>query len=269
MADFENRRELYWVVGTSTNVGKTTIASTLIEVLNESGTPCAGFKPFGAFRPRENIEFMMECYPGSNCRLFGPDAQKLTQASPLTNGNILLDVVAPSYSLFNQRIQEPILLRTGSYCLGNVEYFTTAENEKLLRRADYRRIFEKCGLPYEQAKVFNPRADDVHKLSSQKVARAFDRLLTLNPRAIVCEGAGAYLPLWPQGPLPNHLFLVTHDHVHFCRDIRFDKPIDPTRRSTVEDISTSTPMRSMPFFLMEAQGRDSKMKKIVRYLLET
>ena len=269
MADSKLPQEIYWVVGTGTNVGKTTIASALIKVLNESGIPSVGFKPFGALRVKESIEFMLEFYPGSNCLLFGSDAQKLTRASPLTDEKTWADVVAPYYSLFNTRAADPILMRTGSYCLQNVEYFTAVRNANLLRRADYRRLFEKCGLPYEQAKTFDPRVEDADEFSRGKVIRAFDRLLTLNPKAIVCEGASAYLPFWRDGPLPNHVFVVTHDLVHFYRDMKINKPLEFTARSTVGDISTSTSRTSSPLFVMESQGRDSMMKKTVRHLLQS
>ncbi|MTW23010.1 hypothetical protein [Allochromatium palmeri] len=44
---------LFWVIGTATNVGKTTVATALIRHLNASGLPALGFKPYVGGRLRD------------------------------------------------------------------------------------------------------------------------------------------------------------------------------------------------------------------------
>ena len=95
----ERRRanpEIYWVVGDQTDIGKTTIAAALIRVLNQNQIPALGFKPYGGSNLRDVVDFMLAQFPKSNCAAYGPDALKLTRASPLTSDEHI-DLVCPVF----------------------------------------------------------------------------------------------------------------------------------------------------------------------------
>jgi hypothetical protein len=218
---------IYWVVANQTDVGKTTVSCALIRVLNGQGIPTLGFKPFGGLCLKENIDFILDQYPRSECKLYGSDAFKLSRASPLTSSD-LVEVVGPSYRLFDPRIDtRTVLMRKGSLLLGDRVFFQPAGVAGYENRPDIQRLIERTKLPFHEATpVANDHKRALDAMHSEKVTAAYAHLLSLGPEAIVCEGASGWLPFWPGGPAVNHVLFVGADELRlFPRvDLSFRPP---------------------------------------------
>ena len=265
--------EIYWVVGSGTDVGKTTVATALIRVLNSQGRRTVGFKPFAASLLQDLVDFMIEKYPGSPSKLFGKDAWKLATASPLT-GPDMVDLVVPAQILCYPFWPSAVLVRSGSASLGNVEYFCSEQGAKLKNRQDLQRIIKKSGLPFDQAQVtekltigYGARRD------AEKKQRAFNALLGLGVDAVVCEGAGSWLPIWPECPTVNHLFVVANGAVSLYPDLgrkfdfRSDRPLREAGRLQHSLNRSDTRKVSSPLYLAQSARHDEIASTIVSQLL--
>ncbi len=264
---------IYWVVGNGTDVGKTTVATALIKVLNARGERTIGFKPYAASLLLSIIDFMVEKYPLTPCKLFGNDAWELTMASPLT-GPEMIDLVAPIQLLCYPNWQSAILVRGGSLLLDNVEYLCSDNGAALRDRTDFQALARVTGLPLGEAVVRDGLGlDEAAHLSPEKPKQAFARLLDLGVDAVVCEGAGKWLPLWQDCPAANHVLEVADGRVLFCPDLDFSLPFDPTsagqgrERLSAALNAPDRPTVSSPLYLAEAGRRAEMAQRIVKGLL--
>jgi hypothetical protein len=177
---------------------------------------------------KENIDFILEQFPRSECKLYGSDAFKLARASPLTSSD-LVEVVGPSYRLSDARIdRRVVLMRKGSLLLKDRTFFQPKNVAGYQDRPDVQRLIERTKLPFHEAKLIacnNKRALDL--IQPEKVAAAFAHLQSLGPEAIVCEGASGWLPYWPTGPAVNHVFFVGAGEVRLFP--RVDLSFRPSR----------------------------------------
>jgi hypothetical protein len=223
----QSQPEIYWVVADNTDAGKTIISCALIRVLNNAGVPTVGFKPYGGMALKDDFDFMIENYPKSNTLLYGSDAAELAKASPLTTID-MVEVIGPSYRLRHSRIEDVVLLRKGALLLNNREFFKLDTTANFYQRPDAQILMDKAKLPLRDAQIIkskNPRSIDL--MQPEKLVAAFEFLKSLNPKAVVCEGASAHLPAWKNGPKINHLFFISKGDVKFLPniDLTFDLPI--------------------------------------------
>jgi hypothetical protein len=204
---------VFWVVAEGTNAGKTTVAEAAIRVLNKAQRPALGFKPFGGFDLRENIDFVLSEYPLRDAKLYGKDALRLVRASPLTS-DALVEVVGPSYRLLNG--PHLVLVRNGSLLLGNRSFLKPKKYAEFDRHNDIKRVAEIGGLPFAAAEITKDfKAREIDFVQLDKVSSSYDYLLKLRPEFIVMEGASGYLPFWPEGPAVDHIFLIRRDSLLF------------------------------------------------------
>jgi hypothetical protein len=271
---------IFWVIANKANAGKTTVSCALVRVLNANGIRAVGFKPYGGTNMKESIDFILEQYPRSECTLYGSDAYKLCQASPLTTSD-LVEVVGPSYRLFDPRVGKSVLMRKGALMLGNRSFFQPADMAGYHDRPDIRRLVQLTNLPFHEATLLAPRSKAaMDHVQSEKVAVAFAHLLSLEPEAIVCEGAGARLPFWKEGPPVNHVFFVGPDKVQLYP--RVDLSFRPPRRlryflgrqrvPVSRDLLSALHRRikrpaTRPIDVVEKQGRDAFTDELVAALL--
>ena len=215
MHDNSPSPEIYWVVGDGTGVGKTTISCALIRALNRAGIPAAGFKPYAATLLAEGIAFLAAGATRSPSRLHGEDALRLVEASPLTSVE-MLDVVACAQFLCHSRWPGAVMARTGAEVLGNAEYFRSDDATLAQERYDLRALLAKTGLPFAGAKPAG--ALDFFRapaLSPEKQKPAFEFLARLGAAALVCEGAGRFIPNWQDCPGVNHVICIAEGRVTF------------------------------------------------------
>lgn len=216
--------DIIWVVGTAPDSGKTTFASGLVRLLNRCGLPAVGFKPHGAFRLIEHVDHVLSLNPTPQGLLYGNDVVKLAAASPLTPPH-LSEVVGPSYRMTLSNARKQILFaREGSTLLGDREYYSAPGLSEFLSHDDFNRIGTHVGLPFSSA---IPRPDLRWPLmigDGSKQHSAFKHLKSLGPKAIVCEGAGSFLPSWPGMPRVNHLLLIDDGKILFFPHANFDCP---------------------------------------------
>lgn len=264
---------IYWVVGNGTDVGKTTVASALIKALNEAGDRAIGFKPYAVSLLHHSVDFMIEKYPRSQAKLFGNDAWELTVASPLTDAD-MIDLVVPTQLLCYPSWQSTVLMRTGSASLDNAEYFCSERGAELQDRSDIKDIVAKTGLPFGAA---NLRQDIGIKgaacVSPEKQEQAFGRLLEIGVDAVVCEGAGRWLPVWQNCPAVNHVIYLASGMVRFFPSVDLSFPFKPT--DELQDVKTLTAilkasklrMYSSPFYLVEEGRRDASVGALAQGIL--
>ncbi|MFZ6818930.1 hypothetical protein [Undibacterium sp. Ji22W] len=255
--------EIYWVVATHTNAGKTTLAAALIRVLNALGCPTVGFKPFAGMRLRDGVDFLSSQSRELNHRMAFSDGALLSQASPLTAGEYV-DVVVPRQLIFKDSVRDTFLLRTGSQTLHNVEVWTNEQGQALAKRADVAYLIEKMNLPFAQARILEPIARPRSAVGREKAEQAFAYLKTWQPQAIVCEGAGPWLPVWQDQACVNHVFMLTADSLHFYRDA--DLQID-VRNGVASDVGKDeesnyalAPDYKILLKALQAKGIQSRMQ---------
>ncbi|NIA68917.1 hypothetical protein HBA54_09960 [Pelagibius litoralis] len=264
---------IYWVVGSGTNIGKTTIATALIRALNGNGERAVGFKPYASSRLYDLIDFMIEVYPRSQCKLFGKDAWRLSTASPLTGAD-LVDLVVPTQLLSHPTWRSILLMRTGTTQLNNVEFFCSEYGAKLKERSDLRHIIGRTGLPFDSS-VLKADIDITYApcVSPEKQRDAFNALLDIGVDAVVCEGAGEWLPIWQDCPVVNHVIFVTGGVVNLFPnlDVGFSfNPTAPARHvGELAEVLKNPALRrfSSPLYLVEEERRERMAQRIVQELV--
>lgn len=146
------KTEVYWVIGEDTDCGKTTIATALIRELNRLGISSMGFKPISGILFTEKHDLLNDEFPLSKCGIFGNDALKLCDASPLSTRE-MLDIVNPSLLLCHDSYDEPLLIRVGSRQCKNIEYFKFNSLDDFLKDSHHEHIFKKAQLPSDVLKL--------------------------------------------------------------------------------------------------------------------
>ncbi|MDO8776030.1 MAG: hypothetical protein Q7K57_46440 [Burkholderiaceae bacterium] len=199
---------MIWVVGDNTNVGKTTISAALIRALNAGGKATIGFKPYAGARLMDALSLLEEIAAGDGF-LAGRDVRKLAEASPLMP-NEWLEVANPSWRLTHPVRDAAVFLRKGAAAIGRRSFFHTCNAKACLSRDDFQHLNKFMRLPLESTLSIQDMPADQLDFSDQDVQRAsFNRLLTLNPDIVVCEGAGRLLPVWNGAPAVRHLLFIS------------------------------------------------------------
>lgn len=272
MAPIDNP-EIFWVVGNDTDVGKTTLSTALIRNLNRRGKKTVGFKPHAGVSFVRHIDFMLEFYRRNECRVFGEDALRLAQASPLTTDE-LVEVIAPSYRVHFPTVRHTVLARVGAKILGNRQFFRSRTTTEFPRRADIARLTEMIGLPFDEAVVLEEGAPRIDLMLHEERARAFGYLRDLGAESMVLEGAGGFLPVWFGGPMPNHVLVVTEDVIHFFPNVSVHVDVQqPNGRvaSTRVLLQRLAEVNCRPIsshkYLVESRHRDSVSEKFVDALI--
>jgi hypothetical protein len=266
--------EIFWVTGNDTSIGKTTLACALIRALNTRGTPAVGFKPYGALRYHDSEALLDESAERSACRLVGGDVMKLVDASPLTSFD-WLDIVGPAYYLIYQSWPMAMFARTGSLALGSVEYFKSEEAAIAQQDPDVRARLQRAELPIDDAKIRELNFRTAGTLRPLNQAMAFGRLGTLGARAIVCEGAGRYIPHWQGCPGVNHIISIARGRLTiFPRaNVVVAFPIDRGLVNTAELLAFLETLgrprlRAELRFVLEPELRDAEADRAVAELLQ-
>ncbi|MBN9363461.1 MULTISPECIES: hypothetical protein [unclassified Devosia] len=269
MAAHSPSPEIFWVIGPDTHVGKTTIAAALIRSLNRQGCPTVGFKPFGGFLLQEAMEFGAGQVRRSGCEVCGGDAERLASASPLTPLG-MMDVVGPLYMVSYPVYGRPVLMRIGSRAFGNVRYLYHDHARGLLERSDVVELLREVGVPLDAMEATTFGFLDAPALSTDAHASAYGRLLALEPRAVVVEGASNHLPIWKAG-LVNHVLLVTGEAVSCFARINLEVPFSSQLKMTQSIFHhlkvAPRPVR-VPMTLAPPEGREEAALVIVDQLLE-
>ena len=267
------KTKIIWVIGSGTDVGKTTIAAAFIRAMNRRGAPTVGFKPYAASMAKDLIDFILEKSTKSKCSLFGNDGWELSMASPLTLSE-LVDVVAPAQFLCHPNWKSVVLARTGAVATDNVAYFRSVHTASIEARSDIAEFMRKTGLPFGEAKIVESlRFLAAPSLTPEKQQRAFDFLLALGARAVVCEGSGRFLPLWPDGPNPDHAVLLAGGTVNFFPNIRasYDVKAGATLTSAKGFLELLDSVRarhiSVPLYFVESGRRRAFADEIVESLI--
>lgn len=215
---------IIWVAGTAPDSGKTTFAAGLVRLLNRCGLPTVGFKPHGAFRLIEHVDHLLSINPSPMGHLYGNDVVKLAAASPLTPPH-LSEVVGPSYRMsFSNALKQILLAREGSTLLGDREYYSAPGLSDSILHPDFKTIVTHAGLPFNQTILRPDLRWPLAIGDGSKQAAAFRYLKSLGAKAIVCEGAGSFLPSWPGMPRVNHLLLIDDGKIYFFPHANFDCP---------------------------------------------
>jgi hypothetical protein len=201
---------IYWVIGEATNSGKTTIATSLIRVLNSLGKPTIGFKPLAGIRFSQSKDLLINEIPYSDCGMFGGDALKLCDASPLTNRG-MLDIINPRLLLFKDNILEPLLIRIGSKKLNNLDYFRGEFLEEFLKDDENKQVFKQSLLPIDCP------MRSVENVSHKEAALKY--IFALGPDVVVMEGAGPFLPVWAGSHFVNNILMLTDGKIYFLKNI--------------------------------------------------
>lgn len=204
------KTDITWVIGMTTNSGKTTVASSLIRVLNALGKKTIGFKPIAGIRFSQSRNLLINEIPFSDCGMFGGDALKLCDASPISDRG-MLDIINPRLLLFKDNILEPLLIRIGSKKLNNLCYYRGEFLEEFLKDDENKKIFKQSLLPIK-----------CPMLSDQNVSHieaALKYIFALGPDAIVMEGAGPFLPVWAGSHFVNNILMLSDGKIYFLKDI--------------------------------------------------
>ena len=225
--------EIFWVVGSESDVGKTTYAEALIRALSKAGHKTVGFKPYALTLFAQNIDFFLANCSRAGEKLFGGDALKLARASSLTSGDDA-DLVAPCNAFCYPMWSHKFLIRTGSTELENVEYFATPITEKVAQRQDFIEFAKHICLPMDCQPVLAPnRVANSALLSPEKKDSAFQMLSNRGAEVFVMEGGGNIIPAWQGCPGVNHIFLLANGTIHLFFNLNWKIPNIETVRDLI------------------------------------
>lgn len=204
--------DVFWVIASGTDAGKTTFATALLTVLGRRQKGCIAFKPFAVMRFNTWAGFGDEML--SHGRLYGGDPYVLTHASQLPEGG-MYEVVNPVGLLVRGKsLSEAIVLRSGSPFLSNHELALVRGNRHIYAQKHVWDLLSRRGLVGRGAEKYTDiRFRDIHTALAGKIDRSYRHLAALEPDVMVCEGAARYLPVWPGSPGPDHVFHVGHREI--------------------------------------------------------
>ena len=205
--------KIFWVIASTTNAGKTSLASSLIRILNNKGVSALGFKPIAGMRYSEGVKDF-HLYDSLHCGLYGSDANKLCSASPLTR-DVMPSIIAPSQLLFKNNIMQPILYRMGSTQLGDLTYYKGRFLDNFIKDPNIKSTLAKQ-IPISGHTCW---PTEEKKQSSQFISTSLDYLKSLKPQEIVMEGAGPFLPSFKGVNKVNNVFLIIADKIHYFENI--------------------------------------------------
>ena len=267
-------KEVYWVVGGDTDVGKTTISTALIRVLDRAGRKVCGFKPFASASLMSIYGTLIANRAASGSTVFGRDALRLASAASMTSAD-LADVVVPIQHISYPRHESTFIARSGSPTLGNARYYRKALPDTLMNRRDIRHLLATSKIPLETCSVFETLDfGEAVALGMDAPRRAFDHLSNLGAEVVVCEGAAGFLPIWQGGPPVTHLFVIDDGgNLNYIHNINlsmdFDRatPLQSTS-SHLKIIDAISPrwLRS-PIYLGREEDIDAMSENIVSEIL--
>ncbi len=243
--------DVYWVIGDSTNCGKTTIACATARVLNASGRSAIAFKPILGTRFKETYELLLNYNPESEYGLCGDESINLFLSSDLSDWK-LLDVVNPFWMLFRESIKEPMLVRCGSKSLNTLSYHKSSLFDEFAAQKDLKNF-----LGYSPLSTLDMTALPVPSEYLPKIEAAYSHLEGLKPEAIVIESAGPFLPVWREEQAVTHIIFISAGSVYLFPEINLKKRFDTSRVLHVKNIQTE----------LNAAGdsaRSLKMKQVER-----
>lgn len=104
---------------------------------------------------------------------------------------------------------------------------------------------------------------------------SFQYLLNLGAEAIVFEGAGNFLPIWRNSPMPNHVIIIDHERIYLFANTNIQMDIGPQtkRLPTAFDIfqklksANHSPIIANKY-LIESGHRASVADRTIHLLLE-
>ncbi len=258
--------KIIWVIGSGTDVGKTTIATAFIRAMNRRHAPTVGFKPCAVSMLKNTIDFLLEKFPNSKYSFFGSDAWELSMASPLTRSEFV-DTVAPLQFLCHPTWESNLLARTGAVATDDVEYFRSNYAASIQARPDIVELARRTGLPICEAKIVDPLTLlELPPLTPQKQQRAFNRLVALGAEVVVCEGGGPLLPVWPGCPYPDDVVVLLDGIVYFFPNlgVRFFPNI-----SVKFDANAGASLNSKSHFLKLLKSTRAKYFSSALYMVES
>ena len=195
--------EVYWVVGSGTNIGKTTYAKHLIGLLNDRGRKAIGFKPFAGMRIRQGVERLLATSEQNQTSFYGIDGEMLCDASPLTRGRYY-DLVVPFNFICLRDYRQALFLRVGSTELDSVRLYKTPLADRMYERPDFKALIDSARLPLSHATRLEVETFPVDVIPNAQ-HDCLEKLYTLQPDVIVMEGAGQFLPVFVNCPTANHV----------------------------------------------------------------
>ena len=221
--------QTYWVIGTGTNVGKTTVATALISILSGSGIATVGFKPFSAAKLPDIMDVLDDPKLASDNLICSSDGLSLS-ASSLGVGELEAELVHPVLFVCYPYFSDTFIIRSGSRISGDVSYWRGEQSDDVFGNAAL--FATRRHLQLETWKSF-PRSPygflDGRRLGSEKVERCYQHLINAKrPKVVVCEGAAYFLPQWRASQPVNHIFLVSSDTITFYGDLDLEVPEQPS-----------------------------------------
>ena len=204
----ENKRtDMWWVIGTDVDVGKTTIASALVDILSEAGT-VIGFKPRANYQYHKYIAETFQ-HGADPSKMICGDGFSLIKYSNLCSDDEI-EVVVPFQMVSSAGFRQNYLTRFGSEAIGTRAFYAGTENKSLLRSP---KIYGTGPQPFAflppgtlPVRPFNWLT--AAAVSDACITKSYQYLMQKEPSSFVCEGAGAFLPIWAQQPVVNHIVLV-------------------------------------------------------------
>ena len=265
-------QEIYWVVGPGTDVGKTTIASAAISVLCELGHKTIGFKPYSARKFVDVIDSGYPGYPRTISRVSGLDGAKLATASNITSPEDI-ELISPGLYICYPEYLNTMVVRTGAQKTRNAEFFKGKSAMKLENRADYKKILKELGIEgWGDFQKTTLNFLDSPLIGGSKVEGCFQYLI--NSRevdAVVCEGAGRFLPFWNEMKLVNHVFFIGNNEIYFFRDVDLKLNLNANKLLPVTSLSNALRQKKsykafLPF--SRSEKRDGVAMETMRQLLQ-
>lgn len=228
--------EMWWVIGTGTDAGKTTVAAALVDILSEQGST-AGFKPRANSRFHKYVEEFLT-HPADTTKMVCGDARSLITFSNVCSPDDI-EVVVPFQMLSSDNWQTTYLTRLGSDAIGSRElYYGTSDSDEVFFPPIYGTMASPFAfLPSDQPPIRKFNWREVGALSNECIHRSYQHLMKREPSFLVCEGAGGYLPIWSQQPVVDHIVLVGDFKVTLFPNCQLQMRYDGSQLPTFQAIA--------------------------------
>jgi hypothetical protein len=214
----------FWVASSATDTGKTTVATGALRALTRLGFSSMGFKPFSA---EDLVVHLGKYHAITDSRLPVDDGKKLAEASSAISGEHaaeMMEVVNPKKFVILSSPKLVILLRVGSPVTANERMVRSDEDYGALARPDVSSLLAKIDIwdRLHESAPENISLFKHHSLFTEETAKCYEHLMSMNPTAVVSEGAAGFLPVWQGQPSPDYIIVVDTGNVGIISTAEID-----------------------------------------------
>lgn len=242
--------EEWYIIGSWMDMGKTTVGSALVRVLEEQSGATIAIKPRSNYRWHayaddwinwDRKEDLMSCY----------DTIKLNSYSSLFSKDDI-ELAAPCQFISSSFWKSCLFVRCGSNKANNRQLFLPNENAtELLEPSFGEGCYPFSAEDFEKSQKVDIEWNSSHKRTQFYIENSVSQILKINPKNIVFEGAGSILPTWRNEHFMKNIVFISNFTIYVFRDV------DAVIRNSSDKL---TKFEDIVSFLQSAKKTSGKLR---------